>query len=116
DQWDFAGPIVAWLGIAAAFTAVFSTLSGHILVVLGHERSMFFINWIKLAVFGTIVLLAAQTGDVVKIAMAAAFSMGGITVGFAFYLPRILPVSTMQILRQILPALAISAAMFLVVR
>lgn len=116
NQWGFAVPLVTWLGICGAFTAIFFTLAGHILVVLERERAMFFINLTKLAVFGSSLLVAAQTGDTVSIAMAAALSMGAVTLGFAFYIPRLLPVSSGRILREILPILGIALAMFFTVR
>ena len=33
DQWGFAVPLIAWLGIFGTFTAILSTVAGHIVTV-----------------------------------------------------------------------------------
>ena len=116
DQWAFAVPLVRWLGICGAFAAVLFTLTGHILVVLERERSMFFISWAKFCVFASSILVAAQTGDVENIAMAAALSIGAFTVGYVFYMPRLLPVGGTRMFLEILRIFAAGVAMFLIVR
>ena len=116
DQWRAAGPLVAWLGIFGAFAAILSTLTGHILLVLERERTMLVINWAKLAIFGISVLLAARTGDPANIAMASALSTAAITLGCAFYLPRVLPVSTGRLILDMLTILLAGVAMLLVVK
>jgi lipopolysaccharide exporter len=116
DQWGFAAPLVMWLGICGAFAAILFTLSGHILVVLDRERSMFVVSWAKLTVFGASVLVAAQTGDPVNIAMAAALSIAAFTIGYVFYLPRLIPVSATRVLMEILRVLLAGLVMFGVVR
>ena len=116
EQWTAAGPLVAWLGIFGAFTAISSTLTGHILLVLERERAMLMINWAKLVIFVISILLAARTGNPVNIAMAAALSTAAVTLACAFYLPRVLPVSTGRLVLDMLTILLAAVAMLLVVK
>jgi lipopolysaccharide exporter len=112
DQWAFAVPLMAWLSIFGAFAALQSTVAGHILIVLGRERSSFFIHWTRLIVFGSSVLVAAHFGDVVDIAMATALSTAAITIACACYLPAVLPVSAARILAEIFRVLIAGLVMF----
>jgi hypothetical protein len=107
---------MGWLSIFGMFSAILSTVTGHILLVLEQERVMFFTNWAKLAVFSSSVLLAAQSGDVMNVAIAAALSTAGFTVGFMFYLPRMLSVSAARILLEMCPMFLAGLVMFLFVK
>jgi len=116
DQWDYAVPLMRWLGIFGALTAIQSTIAGHILIVLNRERSVFVITWARLILFGGSVLLAASIGTVVDIAMAATLSTAAIVVACVFYLPTALPVSGWRILLQLLRLFLTSLLMYVAVR
>lgn len=66
SQWGFAVPLIEWLGIFGTFAAIQSTVAGHILIVLHRERTVFVINWLRLVVFGSSLLIAASVGTVGK--------------------------------------------------
>lgn len=116
DQWGFAVPLVAWLGIFSAFCALQFTVAYHIYIVLQMERTVFFINWLRLAVFGSSVLLAAHFGGVVDIAMAAALSTAAFTVACLFYLPTALPVSVARVIAEIFRVFLTAVVMFIAVK
>jgi O-antigen/teichoic acid export membrane protein len=116
DQWGFAASLIAWLGIGGAFASIISTLSGHILVIRGRERMMFFINWVKLAALGGALLVASRSGDIVVIAMVGTVTLGIVTLACVLYLPKILPISASKILQEILWSFVIGLIMFVTVR
>lgn len=116
DQWGFAVPLVSWLGVFGTFAAIQSTVSGHILIVLNRERTVFVITWARLLVFAASVLTAAMLGNVVDIAMATALSTAAFTVGCLFYLPKALPVPVTRLLLEIFRVFLTALVMFAAVR
>jgi len=116
DQWGFAAALITWLGIGGAFVAISIILSGHILIVRGQERMMLVMNLIKLMALGGVLLVAARSGDIVTIAIAGTVVLGVITLACALYLPRILPISAVRLLREVLSNFFIGLIMFIVVR
>lgn len=116
NQWEFAVPLIAWLGIFGTFTAIQSTVAGHILIVLARERAVFIITLARLVVFASSVIAAAKFGTVVDIAMAAALSTGVFTMACLFYLPRALPVSVWRIVQDVVRVFFAALVMFFVVR
>jgi hypothetical protein len=73
-------------------------------------------TWARLAVFGASVLAAASVGSIVDVAMAAALSTAGFTVGCLFYLPKVLPVSATRILLEFFRIFITALVMFATVR
>jgi lipopolysaccharide exporter len=116
SQWGFAVPLIEWLGIFGTFAAIQSTVAGHILIVLHRERTVFVINWLRLVVFGSSLLIAASVGTVVNIAMTAALSTATVTVACLLYLPKVLLVSGTRILWEFFRLLLTAVAMFAVVK
>ena len=116
DQWDFAVPLITWLGIFGTFAAIQSTASGHILIVLNRERAIFVIAWARLALFGASVVIAASVGTIIDIAMAAALSTAVFTLACLFYLPKVLPISVTRILVEIFRVFVAALTMFVAVR
>ncbi len=116
SQWAFAGTLVSWLGISGAFVALISILSGHILVVRGRERTMFFINCIKLAVLGCVLILASKAGDILTIAVVGTVTLGLVTVACTLYLPKVLPISAGRLLRELVSIFLFGWIMFITVK
>lgn len=116
SQWEFAVPLITWLGIFGTFSAIQSTVAGHILIVLKRERAVLIITLARLVVFASSVLAAASLGTVVDIAMAAALSTGAFTMACLFYLPRALPVSAWRIVREMVRLFFAALVMLFVVR
>lgn len=85
DQWDFAVPLIRWLGIFAAFASIVAILTGHILVVLHLERPMLGLNWLRLVLFSGATYWASGHGGVVEIAKAAAASTAIMAIPSAIY-------------------------------
>jgi lipopolysaccharide exporter len=115
-QWDFAAPLMVWLSIFGAFSALQSTVAGHILVVLNRERVMFFITWSRLLLFAASVVVAARFGGVQGVAVATALATAGLTLACMLYLPRVLKVSTGRILLEMFSVFGAGLLMFVVVR
>lgn len=116
NQWGFAVPLIEWLGIFGTFAAIQSTVAGHILIVLDRERTVFVINWARLTVFGSSLLVAASVGTVLDIAMTAALSTAAFTVACLLYLPKVLPVSATRILLEFFRVFFCALVMFAAVK
>jgi O-antigen/teichoic acid export membrane protein len=115
-QWEFAVPLVQWLGIFGAFASLLSAVTGHILIVLKREPLMLLFNWVRLAIFTAAVIVAAHLGTVVDIAMAAALSTAIVTLAWLIYLPRVVPVPASRILVESARVLIAAGAALAAVR
>ncbi|MBT5050198.1 MAG: lipopolysaccharide biosynthesis protein [Rhodospirillaceae bacterium] len=115
DQWGEAVPLMRWLAIFCAIAGLCQILGGHIFVVMGREKLMFFLTSLRLVLFSSGVVLSAwYWGDTELIAMAALVTTACYAVVLSFSLQRVIAVTPSQIAATLLRPLISAGAMVFV--
>lgn len=115
-QWLSAIPLVEWLAVFGAFVALNFTLGSHVLISAGKERIVFYLNWLRLIVFGSSVALAGHFGGVQEVARAATISTALFTLVPVYAVGGVLSLPAAKLFSAIGRPMSIGVAMFLVVR